>query len=397
MTPSLAAIRVRPQPIGVFPFPAGLLLLPETAEDSNSALESLMRGRLPQELPAAWQFFALAAMGEVAGALEELKGDDPIARHNRIALGSPEARGSDEGILEAAIRYALGRADHAPTAGEFDGELLAFVLMLQATEAIEQTKYQAAARLLERAIDAARGSSAEFAAQLLGQLAALETDETRTVPLCREAVSLAQGPAKAELSLQLGMALQAHAGSNKASMLEAVRAYQDALRFGITIEGNPEGFALLQNNLALAYLGMPMTGVGDPLRMGIAVQSLREALKVYTKEAYPEEWASAQLNLANALQYIPTSHPEENLIQAVEIYDEILAVRQRAFDPVGYARLLANQANALAHLGIFGPAMEKISEAYKLFQWHEEIDMAASAMRLVEEISEQRKAVHGSA
>jgi tetratricopeptide (TPR) repeat protein len=199
------------------------------------------------------------------------------------------------------------------------------------------------------------------------------------------------------LSLQLGIALQDLAKGNRAVLLEAVKAYQDALRFGITIEAHPESFALLQNNLALAYLAIPATEAGDQLRMGIAVQSLRESLKVYQKETHPEQWASTQLNLANALQYIPTSHPEENLIQAVEIYDEILNVRQKAFDPVGYARLLANQANALAHLGIFAPAMEKISEAYKLFQWHNEPEMAASAMTLVESISEQRGHANGLA
>ena len=44
--------------------------------------------------------------------------------------------------------------------------------------------------------------------------------------------------------------------------------------------------------------------------MGIAVQGLREALKVYHSDTHPELWSSAQLNLANALQYLPTSHPE---------------------------------------------------------------------------------------
>jgi tetratricopeptide (TPR) repeat protein len=255
----------------------------------------------------------------------------------------------------------------------------------------------AAITALQSAIKAARHVSPGFAAQLLAQLASLETPAL-AIQRCREALSLSAVPhIKAEISLQLGITLQDNAHSNKAALLEAVKAYQDALRYGVTIESNPETFALLQNNLALAYLAMPMVEAGDQLRMGIAVQSLREALKVYTKDQYPEQWASAQLNLANALQYIPTSHPEENLIQAVEIYDEILTVRQKAFDPVGYARLLANQANALAHLGIFSPAMEKLSEAYKLFQWHNEPELAASAMNLVELISQQRGRVNGSA
>ncbi len=387
---------IRPQPLGVFPFPAGLLLLPDVGDTAAPALAGLMRGDAATPLPKEWRFFQFALLGKHDEALAALDGNDGIARHNRIALGE-DLPGTD--ILSLAVRYAVGRSDQPPYAGSLEGELRAFVLMLQATSLLEREDVAAALPLLKEAVNAARQTSPEFAAQLLGQLAALEGEKRPAAAIqhYREALSIALGPCRAELSLQLGMALQDNANGNRPALLEAVKAYQDALRFGITVEQNPESFALLQNNLALAYLAMPMTEAGDQLRMGIAVQSLREALKVYTKETHPEQWASAQLNLANALQYIPTSHPEENLIQAVEIYDEILSVRQKAFDPVGYARLLANQANALAHLGIFGPAMEKISEAYKLFQWHNEPEMAASAMSLVESISEQRGQPHGSA
>jgi tetratricopeptide (TPR) repeat protein len=386
---------LRPQPLGVFPFPAGLLLLPDLGETAGPALAGLMRGDAATPLPEEWRFFQLAVRGEYTEAHAAVEGDDAIARHNRIALGENLA---ETDVLSMAVRYAVGRTDQLPETEALDGELRAFVLMLQATSLIERDDTAAALPILKEAVNAARQTSPEFAAQLLGQLAALEGERPAVaIQHYREALSIAAGPCRAELSLQLGMALQDNANGNRPALLEAVKAYQDALRFGITVERTPESFALLQNNLALAYLTMPMTEAGDQLRMGIAVQSLREALKVYTKETHPEQWASAQLNLANALQYIPTSHPEENLIQAVEIYDEILNVRQKAFDPVGYARLLANQANALAHLGIFGPAMEKIGEAYKLFQWHNEPEMAASAMNLVESISDQRGQAHGSA
>jgi tetratricopeptide (TPR) repeat protein len=394
-------VDLRPQPLGVFPFPAGLLLLPHTGE---GPLEALMRGELPTDLPPEWRFFALAAQGKYEDALAAVAGNDAAARHNRFVLGGDLPTEDDGEVfrtLRAAVQYASGRSERPPSADGLDAELRAFVLMLQATRAIEEENYREAIPILEAAVIAARPVSPEFAAQLMGQLAVLEHGTPgKAIQHYRTALAISNGPARSELSLQLGIALQdvaqyagaqyAVAQNNKAALLEAVKAYQDALRFGITLESHPESFALLQNNLALAYLAMPASEAGDRLRMGIAVQSLREALKVYKKETHPEQWASAQLNLANALQYIPTSHPEENLIQAVEIYDEILTLRQKALDPVGYARLLANQANALAHLGIFGPAMDKIGEAYKLFQWHNEPEMAASAMALVENISQQR-------
>ena len=62
-------------------------------------------------------------------------------------------------------------------------------------------------------------------------------------------------------------------------------------------------------------------------------------------------------------------------------------MRCHALHPLGYARLLANQANALAHLGIFQPALEKLNEAHKLFHWHGEPEMAASVLEVTAEIN----------
>ena len=53
----------------------------------------------------------------------------------------------------------------------------------------------------------------------------------------------------------------------------------------------------------------------------MAAQSLRSALKVYTREDYPEQWASVQLNLANSLVYTPSHHQADNLDEAVELYE----------------------------------------------------------------------------
>ncbi len=99
---------------------------------------------------------------------------------------------------------------------------------------------------------------------------------------------------------------------------------------------------------------------------------------------------------------MPTSHPEENLAQAVDLYEELITDHKKAFDPVGYGRLLSNQANALAHLGIFSPALEKLQEARKLFEWHNEPELAAGALELVGQIHEQygtsgERVEHGSA
>lgn len=173
--------------------------------------------------------------------------------------------------------------------------------------------------------------------------------------------------------------------------MEAVHCYQEALKT-LTRADQPEGYALAHNNLALAYLSMPMVEASDQLRMGIAIQSLREALTVYTRDAHPEQWASTQLNLANALQYVPTSHPEENLIEAVELYEEILTVRSPDDDPLGYARLQANLGNALAHLGIFDHARPMLEAAAERFSTLGAAEAAASVYGVLDEIARKQTA-----
>jgi tetratricopeptide (TPR) repeat protein len=190
---------------------------------------------------------------------------------------------------------------------------------------------------------------------------------------------------RAEMWLNLGIIYQEMARGQRSALLKAVQCYQEALRV-FTRDNHPELYALAQNNLALGYLSMPLQEASDQLRMGIAVQALREVLKIYTRETHPEQWASAQLNLANALQYLPSSHPQENLIQAVELYEEVLAVRDKWQDPIGYARLLANQGNALAHLGIFPHARPKLKEALSIFEAYGEQEAAFSLMGVLSQI-----------
>ena len=51
------------------------------------------------------------------------------------------------------------------------------------------------------------------------------------------------------------------------------------------------------------------------------------------REDHPEQWASVQLNLANSLVYTPSNHQADNLVEAVELYEAVLAARDRHTDP----------------------------------------------------------------
>ncbi len=401
----------RPQPVGVLAIPAGLLVLPRVESSADSlrieALERCMRGEVPAELPPEWAFYASAARGHFAAALLELEGQTADeARYNQFVL-QPSAeelaavRASLSGELALLVEiaaYVSGLEDTAPAVGELDGELRALALMTQAAALIERGETTEAIDVLHAAVEAARGPSPVFSVQLLAQMAALR--KTQPEPLrsmarkhYHEAIELL-GDAfmpelLADLWMQLGMVCQESAQGRESWMNEAVLAYQKVLRGELAPEEHRELFALAHNNLGLLFLTMPMSEASKHLRMGIAVQSFREGLRLCDREANPDLWASIQSNLANALQYLPSSHPEENLAQAVELYEELVSVGRKAFDPVGYGKILANQANALAHLGIFSPALEKLQEARKLFEWHNEAELANNMLDQVAHIQEQ--------
>ena len=404
--PIVRGLKLRPQPVGIFAPPVSFLLLPDRPD--RTAAEELLAGNQQVPLQEEWRFYRLALQGRFDAAAELIAADPtPIGQFNRFVLAPSResyltlrtALPSTMEPLLDAVAYASGLRETAPepeacSAAGLDRELLAMVLAVRASFEIEQEKTAAATELLASAAEQVRDSSPLFAAQLLYQLALLDS-ETRpqlAITRLREAIRLAGNSPletlRAELWLHLGMLLQELAAGRRELLTEAVKAYQEAIRAGLSLESSPDAYALAHNNLALAYLAMPMRESSDQLRMGIAVQSLREALKVYRRETHPEKWSATQLNLANALQYLPSAHPEENLVQAVELYEEVLAVRNKAADPVGYGRLLANQANALAHLGLFAPALEKINEAYKLFHWHNEPEMAAAVLESVAHIND---------
>jgi tetratricopeptide (TPR) repeat protein len=397
---------LRPQPVGILSIPAGLLVLPEAA-DSAEALQRILHGDTTTTLPVEWTFYASAAKGDFAGALQKLSVQGTQeARYNRFVLQpSMDMFAALQKVLSGELRllldvaaYVSGLNDVEPDAGDLTGELLALVLMTKAAAAIEREEIPEALDTLQLAVDAARDVSPVFAVQLLAQMAALR--KTQPEPLRSQArkhlvdavALLGRVPMPellADLYMQLGMACQESAQGRESWMNEAVHAYQQVLRGGLVPEEHRELFALAHNNLGLLFLTMPMSEASRHLRMGIAVQSFREGLRLCDREANPDLWASIQSNLANALQYLPSSHPQENLAQAVELYEELVSVGRKAFDPVGYGKILSNQANALAHLGIFSPALEKLQEARKLFEWHGESELASNALDQVANIHAQ--------
>ncbi len=210
----------------------------------------------------------------------------------------------------------------------------------------------------------------------------------------------------AELEMNLGVTLQSLASAHRVPITAAISAYQRALRT-FDAHKHPADYAILQNNLAIAFLAMPMTDERGRMREALAVQAFEQGLKVITLIDHPSEYAMLQNNLGNALQYASSSHVVENNLRALDAYDEALKVRSRQDTPLEYANTIANMANCLWNIPIeqgqgtaevdhLARVAELYSEAAELFKSHGEQGKAetteASLQQVYEELAMARTA-----
>ncbi|MFZ2503374.1 MAG: hypothetical protein WAW88_11950, partial [Nocardioides sp.] len=228
------------------------------------------------------------------------------------------------------------------------------------------------------------------AGTLAHELGARETARSALIKAAADLTGTDLGDVRAELLQRLGSLAHEQAaagvGDERGLLQEAMRYYYDALQL-VSEESAPYLWASLNMNLAIAHLATPMTEATDQLRLGVATQALRAARRVFTPDEHPGPWSTATLNLANALVYTPSTHQGDNLVEAVELYEEVLASGVRDRDPLGRARLLANQGNTLAHLGIFDQAKAKLVEARYLFETALDHDSALAVRGVLDEIA----------
>ena len=335
------------QPIGIFPFPAGLMLLPE--DTPSTVRDALAAGRMPQAWPPALAAHTAAHLGDTDAALACLDGPDPVSAYNRWVL-DPDRE--DQELVQAGL----------PSAWRPLVDIVAY--MSGASDEVPVVPADAAAEVQ------ALGASARAAA-------ALQTgDADRAIAALEDGIEWATPVLPALAAL-----LQANAGTiahENAGADDVARGHLQAAVAALTDTDLPISLA--------AYLSSPMTGAGDQLRHGIATQSLRASLRILTAQEHPDLWGTATLNLANALVYTPSTHQGDNLVEAVELYEEVLARRSREHDP-GRARVLANQGNVLAHLGMFEPAKAKLVEARYLFEEQLDHDGVLTVRSVLDEIA----------
>jgi len=211
----------------------------------------------------------------------------------------------------------------------------------------------------------------------------------------------------AETEMNLGLVIQTLCGMNKAIITDAISAYQRSLRAFDKVKF-PKEFAILQNNLATAFLSMPFTDQRSKMREALAVQSFEEGLSVVNLIDHPSEYAMLQNNLGNALQYSSSSHPVENNLRALEAYGEALKVRTLQTTPFEFANTISNKANCLlnlpddpdrpenGNLANLAIAIELYEEAHDVFLAHNGVENAQMVAGILLELKQDRKSLPSS-
>jgi tetratricopeptide (TPR) repeat protein len=202
-------------------------------------------------------------------------------------------------------------------------------------------------RLLQARITARKGTALQaLPEEGYASLEAARAAYQAAIPILAE---IGRPEELAEAEMNLGLVIQHLAGIGRARLTDAIAAYQRSLR---TFDRRrfPVEFAILQNNLATAFLSIPFTDERARMREALAVQAFEDGLKVVNLIEHPLEYAMLQNNLGNALQYVSSSHVVENSLRALDAYDEALKVRTRERSPLEYASTIANKANCLRNL-----------------------------------------------
>lgn len=322
---------------------------------------------------------------------------------------------------QTQVDAALRAVEEAGASVGEKAEMLMEIAMglQQRPKAVEDL--EAAAALYRVALDLCPPGQALLAARIRARLGtallATPSDGPSVTEAARDAfeTALATFAAEgldeeiAEAEMNLGLALQHLAGVGRARIQDCIAAYQRALRT-FDKARHPKEFAILQNNLATAFLSIPFTDERARMREALAVQAFEEALRVVTLVDHPAEYAMLQNNLGNALQYASSSHRVENGFRALEAYDEALRVRTRRDTPVEYANTLANKANCLSNLpddpaapeagnpANLRAALALYDEAAAVFGAHGVEDKAAMVAEAAEELrAELRAAGQGPA
>lgn len=385
-----------PQGIGVFGLPAGVLLIDSSSPSSQQVRQDLAAGKLPQRWPEELAAHELAYRGDVDAAADIFAASDtPAAKYNLFVL-RPEAISRAE-VTQAVgeqwkplvdyVSFMVGLTSVPPSAETIIPEVRALAETGQAAAWLDDGKIEKAVDHMRLAVEALPEEYRALRGIILSELAVYQAD----TDLAEEAVQLLKDTdltqAKSQAQYHLAGLLHGLAIEGKIPFERVIGGYTDALR-GLNETDHRGLFARIHLNMGTALLAAPLASASDSMRAAVAIQSLRSAERLLEEEPQSQEYQNAKLNLANALVYAPSSTRRDNLVEAVDKYQQL--VEMRASDPAGKARVLANQGTALGHLGFIGDAQKCLTEAQGIFVQTGEQDAAEMVREQLETLKQSK-------
>ena len=172
--------------------------------------------------------------------------------------------------------------------------------------------------------------------------------------------------AAANLFTNLGIAYSDRIIGERAENVEqAIAAYQSALSV-YTREAFPYNWATIQQNLGSAYRTRIKGGRAENVERAIA--AYQSALSVYTREAFPQDWAATQSNLGNAYSQRKLGDSMENLRIAISSYELALQVYTKENFPRDWLRVTTNLSTAYAEMGNWSKAKKMATTVLQAFR-----------------------------
>ncbi len=132
-------------------------------------------------------------------------------------------------------------------------------------------------------------------------------------------------------------------GSRMLNLEMGIAAYEQVLQV-YTRDAFSEDWAMTQNNLAIAFRNRIRGERSENLER--AITAYEQSIQIYTCAAFPENWAATQNNLASAYLYRIRGERADNLERAIAAYEQALQVYTRAAFPENWAMTQNNLANA---------------------------------------------------
>jgi tetratricopeptide (TPR) repeat protein len=154
-------------------------------------------------------------------------------------------------------------------------------------------------------------------------------------------------------------------GEQADNLEQAIAACERALEV-YTRDAFPEQWAMTQNNLAAAYSNQIRGEQADNLEQAIA--AYERALEVYTRDAFPEQWAMTQHNLADAYYDLSKSEGKEYLNLAIATYQKASEIFTCDAFPQRWVRNQSHLAEALMSRSAFPGNDTDLDQAIELLQ-----------------------------